>query len=802
MRRIFFCLWILIFTNSGLSAQNGVIGGRVYDELTNEPIPFANVALQNTDYGAVTDMDGRYTIENLTPGSYTIQASYVGYELKTIFEVEVVNQRPANVNIPMKQRSTRLETVEIRSEAFSRNIDSPVSLQEIGADEIRRNPGGNRDISLAIQSLPGVSSSLAFRNDIIIRGGAPNENRFYLDGIEVPNINHFATQGSSGGPVGIINVDFINAVDFYSGAFPADRGNALSSVLEFRQKDGNEERMRTTFTLGSSDVGLTFDGPLSDKTTYIFSARRSYLQLLFGVLGLPFLPTYNDAQFKIKHRFDAKNELTVLGLGAYDTSVLNPDALSGADTEEERLQAEYILGNLPENTQWNYSAGANYKHYSQNGFQNIVISRNELSNKATKYAGNDDSSPDNLILKYASTEVENKFRFEHTQRMGGLKFNGGVNLEDVVYTNSTRNQIAVEDSVQTVAFQSELRFQKFGIFVQAGTRVWKDRLSLSLGLRTDWTNYSLDMSDPVDQISPRFSLSYSILPELSFNANVGRYYQLPPYTAMGYRDGAGALVNKINGLKYIRADHFVAGFAYIFKQNTKISVEGFYKKYAQYPFSLRDSINLANLGADYGVIGSEPVVSLGAGRSYGVEFLVQRKMYNGLYGIAALTFVRSEFTDKNDAYIPSSWDNRFILSLTAGKKFDKNWEVGTRLSVLGGSPYTPYDIYNSSFRQVWDVRGSGLPDYDRLNSERNPITYQLDVRVDKKYFFDHWNLDLYLDIRNLTNAKFDLQPYLDTAKGPDGNPITNPDNPARYEMTFIPNTAGTLLPSIGIVIGF
>jgi hypothetical protein len=783
-------------------AQTGVIKGKVFDALTNEPVAFANVAIQNTTVGAVTDIEGKYSIENLEAGLYNVQVSYIGFKPKTIFEVEVFAQSPTNLDFPLESNSQELEVVEITTEVFERSAESPVSLQQIGTNEIQRNPGGNRDISRALQVLPGVSSSLSFRNDIIIRGGAPNENRFFLDGIEVPVINHFATQGSSGGPVGIINVNFIQNVDFYSGAFPANRGNSLSSVLEFTQRDGNVDRLRTNFTLGASDVGLTFDGPLGDKTTYIFSARRSYLQFLFGILGLPFLPTYNDAQFKVKHKFNSKNEITFVGLGAYDTFELNENAVAEAETPEEKQEAEYILGNLPINEQWNYTIGANYKHFSKNGFQNIVLSRSHLNNTAEKYENNDESDPANLILDYASQEIENKFRFEHTQRSGFWRLNMGVNFEDTRFTNSTFNRIVVSDAVETINFDSEINFQRFGFFGQASRTFFEERLLLSFGLRSDWNNFAESMANPIDQLSPRFSLSYSITPALSFNANVGRYYQLPPLTILGYRDENGVLVNKENQVTYIGNNHYVAGFQYIFKKNTKVSIEGFFKDYNNYPFTLRDSINVANLGADFGVIGNEPVVSIGEGRAYGLEFLVQRKLYNGLYGIAALTLVRSEFTDKNNEFVPSSWDNGFILSLTAGKKFKKNWEFGARLQVLGGSPFTPFDEDLSAQRAVWDVRGRGVQDFDRLNTERNPTTYQLDVRLDKRYFFDKWSLNVYLDIENVTNAVFELEPFLDVQKDAQGQPVVNPDDPSEYVLTTIPNTAGTILPTIGVVVEF
>jgi len=802
MTRSLFLIAAMAFSSFSVFAQKGAIKGRVFNQLTNESIPFANVAIQNSDKGAVTDIDGKYIIENLSPGLYNIQTTYIGYELKTIFEISVTGQAATILDIGLEENATRLETVEITDDVFERNMESPVSLQQIGTNEIERNPGGNRDISRALQALPGVSSSLSFRNDIIIRGGAPNENRFFLDGIEIPNINHFATQGSSGGPIGIINVNFIQSVDFYSGAFPANRGNALSSVLEFSQKDGNDEKMRTNFTFGASDLGLTFNGPIGEKTNYIFSARRSYLQFLFGVLGLPFLPTYNDAQFKVKHRFNQKNELTIISLGAYDTFELNESAVADAKTPEKKQSAEYILGNIPVNNQWNYAVGANYKHFSKSGFQNIVVSRNELNNEATKYKDNDDSNPDNLILNYQSAEIENKVRLEHTQRAGFWKFNVGVNFEDVTYTNSTFNKVADDNGIETLDFSSEIGFQKFGFFGQISRNLLDERLLVSVGLRSDWNNFAQSMGNPLEQMSPRFSFSYSLNPALSLNGSIARYHQLPPYTVLGYRNNAGDLVNKDNDVTYIQSDHYVLGLQRVFKRNTKVSVEGFYKDYSRYPFTTRDSINLANLGGDFGVIGNEPVVSIGKGRSYGVEFLIQRKLYGGLYGIAALTLVRSEFTDKNSEYVPSSWDNRVILSLTAGKKFAKNWEIGARLSVLGGTPYTPYDVNQSAIKDIWDIRGSGVPDYDRLNTERNPLTYGLDLRVDKKYYFDKWSLNFYLDLENATGASFELNPYLDTVKNEAGQSVADPSDATRYLLTTIPNTAGTLLPSVGIVVEF
>ncbi len=799
MRLIFTFIGVFLLAFAS-SAQEGRITGRVYDAENNEPLPFANVAIQNSSLGAVTDTMGNYSINGLAPGVYNVLAGFVGYRSKTIFEVQVLPGRSSRLDIPMAPTTTNLQTVEIKAAPFDRDLESPVSLQEIGADEIRRNPGGNRDISRAMQVLPGVASSLSFRNDIIIRGGAPNENAFYLDGIEVPVINHFSTQGSSGGPIGIINVDFIKRVDFYSGAFPANRENALSAVLEFDQKDGNTEELRTQITLGASDLGLTLDGPLSPKTTFLFSARRSYLQFLFDALGLPFLPTYNDAQFKVSHRFNQRNELTVIGLGAYDTFKLNAAAVESANGETEKRTAQYLLDNLPINEQWNYTVGAHYKNYFAKGRQSLVASRSHLNNTTTKDASG--SMSDDKVLDYRSEEIENNFRYEYHRRSGEWKYFAGMGLGGVTYTNATRGFVPTDSAVVPIDFDSRIDFLRFSVFGQIGRGFYDQRLLVSAGVRSDWNDFAPSMNQPLDQFSPRISASYALTPSLSISANVGRYHQLPAYTILGYRDNSGALVNKVNGTEYIRSDHYVTGLKYILPKNTKISVEGFYKKYHRYPVSLRTGVSLANLGADYGVIGNEPVSSTGRGRAYGLEFLVQRKLYNGLFGIAALTLVRSEFTNQTDEYLPSSWDNRYILSLTAGKMLPKNWEVGTRFRLLGGMPYTPADRSTTALKDVWAVTGGAVPDYDRLNTERTSVFYQLDLRVDKKFYFENWSLNLYFDIENLTNASTEFAPYLDVVRGTDEMPITDPEDPSRYLLTTIPNTSGTVLPTLGVVIEF
>jgi hypothetical protein len=791
---LFFTLFTL-FACLHVQAQTGVIRGKVTDAATNEPIPFAIVSLEGTSIGIACNIDGVYELKNLAPALYNVQAKVIGYKSQTVYEIQVTNVKAAEANFVLEADVNKSDTVVIQASPFNKTAESPVSLRTIGVAEIERNPGGNRDISKAVQSLPGVASSNAFRNDIIIRGGAPNENRFFLDGVEVPNINHFATQGASGGPVGMINVNFIREVDFYSGAFPAMRGNAMSSVFDFKMKDGNADKLITNVTVGASDFGITFDGPLGKRTNFIFSARRSYLQFLFKALELPFLPIYNDFQLKTKTKIGEKGELSFIGLGAVDNFELNLDA---NETEEQK----YLLGNLPVYQQWNYTNGLTYRHNRDDGYLFFVLSRNMLDNTITKYFNNDESSAENLIQNYKSRESENKFRFEQVIYKNAWKVSYGTGIERVRFTSDTYQKVALPFGVYTFDYESKLTFQKYSLFAQVSRKMMEERLTLSAGLRTDFSDYSNAMGNPLDQLSPRVSLAFSVTEKIAININVGRYFQLPAYTVLGYRDTANQLVNKNNGVKYIRCDHLVAGIEIIPWNNAKITLEGFYKIYQNYPFLLTDSISLANLGVDFGVIGNAPVTSTSDGRSYGAEFLIQQKLFKGFYGIAAFTLVRSEFKTKTDVYAPSAWDNRFIVALTAGKKFKKNWELGVRWRLQGGTPFTPYNVALSSLKSSWDITGRGIPDYDRLNASRLSTFHQMDIRVDKKWFLKKFSINLYMDIQNLYRAQQQSAPVLTVERDSNGNPVTDPNNPNAYKTYFINQVSGNLLPSIGLIVEF
>jgi hypothetical protein len=794
---------LLTFTLLSFSflAQNSLVRGKVSNSLNNQAIPFAKIIVIDQQKGAISDDAGNFEITGLNPGVYSFKATVSGFKELVINEITVTNARSIELNFALDEIVLEQEEVVVKASPFQRKSESPVSLKTLNATEIERLPGAGRDVSKVIAALPGVASRATFRNDIIIRGGSPGENKFYLDGIEVPNINHFATQGSSGGPVGLLNVNFIREVDFYSGAFPANRANGLSSVLSFKQKDGNQDAFITNFALGSSDAALTFDGPIGKKVDFIFSARRSYLQFLFAALQLPILPTYNDFQYKINYKLNDKNKITFIGLGAIDDFRLNAKVNENVTDSATRESNNYILNNLPLQKQWNYTVGINWLHYSKNSYQNIIVSRNMLNNSATR-TSNKIPAPDNVILDYSSFEAENKFRFEHTYNKNGWRLNAGVGYEFAKYFNSTFNRVTIQGAPVLIDFESTLNLHKVALFGQLSKSLLKEKLNLSLGLRTDVNSYAKSMMNPLDQLSPSFSVNYRFNSQWALNGNIARYHQLPAYTILGYRDANGVLKNKENDLRYISADHFVLGTEYLTKFDSRFTLEGFFKSYNRYPFSLKDSLSLANIGSDFGVVGNEEVKSISTGRTYGVEFLYQQKMYKGFYAILAYTYVVSEFKDKNNSYVPTSWDSRNIVSLTGGKRFKKGWEVGFRWLFSGGSPYTPIDVATSSLIQNWDINGQGLLDINRLNTQRESNFHQLNLRVDKKIFLDKFNMNFYLDIQNAYGYKAKLAPILLVETDANDNPIVDPNDPTRYKTKFIENTNGIVQPTLGIIIEF
>lgn len=793
MKRFLSLVCLLFFFVAAAYSQGYTIKGRVIDRLSRQPIEYANVLVvggNNNGVGAATDMDGNFVIEKVKPGICQLSVSYLGYK-SVVTPDYIISATTPFIEIEMDEDSNTLEGVVVRPNRFNKTIESPVSMKVIGLREIEKSPGSNRDISRIVRSYPGVSfSPIGYRNDLIVRGGGPSENRFYMDGIEIPNINHFATQGATGGPVSIVNADLIREIKFYTGAFPANRSGALSSVLDFSLHDGNPDKQTFKATVGASELSLSGSGHFGKKTTYLFSVRQSYLQFLFDVLGLPFLPNYIDAQVKVKTRFSDTDELTFLALTGIDKMKLN--------TDEDSETAQYILSYLPTIEQETFTVGATYRHYAGKHVQTFTLSHNYLNNKNIKYRNNDESSEDNLTLRLRSLEQKTSFRAENRSYLGNWTMREGVELNYSSYTNNTWQRLFTDVPVIS-DYNTDLGLFSWGLFALADYTSPDKKLTASAGLRADAANYAAQTKRVWEQLSPRVSISYALNEMWSISGGSGIYYQLPPYTALGFKNSEGVWVNK--GLDYMRVIGANLGFDWRWRDRWIVSVEGFYKGYGDVPLSIRDQVPLTCKGNDYGTSGDEALVSSAEGRAYGLETMVQWEIPDKLNLTGSFTLFKSEYRNNSSSpYIASAWDNRFVLNLSGTYDFPKHWSVGSKLSCIGGSPYTPYDVEKSSLVEAWDAQGRPYYDYDAYNTGRLDAFAQLDLRVDKDFYFKKWRFGVYLDLQNITGSKL-KQPDALMSTGVIENPEAQ-HSEQRYVMKTVKQESGTILPTIGLTVEF
>lgn len=782
-------LAVLSCQEAAAQTQSYPVSGRVVDRLTREGIPYAAVIIVGVEgSGVLADSTGFFRLEKVKPGISQFSAIQLGYRTVVTPEYRITPYTPF-IEIEMDQDPTEIAASSVSPSPFLRSVESPVSVRIISLGDIEKIPGSNKDIARIVRSYPGVSySPIGYRNDLIVRGGGPSENVFFIDGVEIPNINHFATQGASGGPVSILNSDLIREISFYTGSFPAARGGALSSVMDITLREGNKDKQAFKAVVGASEAGVSASGHFGKNTTYIASLRQSYLQLLFKLLGLPMLPNYIDGQFKIKTSLGPHDEITFIGLAGFDNLRLNKEPDDKGD--------EYLLSYLPLLKQETFTVGSTYKHFSERNIQTLTLSYNYLNNRSHKYLDNDETDPSGLILRSSGLEGKAQLRFENRSYLAAWTVRAGMDMSWRHYDSHVYRMMY---GGKPSEYDTDAGFLSWGMYGSADYKSPGGKLNASFGLRTDGTSFSKNTAKFWKQFSPRASLSYMPWKAWSFNASAGLYHQLPPMTALSFRNDEGELVNR--GLDYMRVFSAAAGADWKFQDRLFVGLEGFYKRFMDIPLSVATDVPLTCIGADYGAIGEELLVSSAQGLSYGVELLVKWLVPDKISLVGSATLYKSEYRSRPDAdYIPSAWDNRFIVNLSAVYDLPRYWSIGAKASAIGGAPYTPYDEETSAMREVWDAGGRPVYDYSQYNGMRLDPYFQLDLRVDKDFYFRKWSLGIYVDLQNVTFSKID-QPVTWLSTGT----VVNPEAPSadqRYELEMLELVSGTIIPSIGITAEF
>lgn len=804
----FITLLLYVMVPIFLFSQNsGKVNGVVKDENTQELLIGVKVMLVSTDtLYAQSDVDGNFSF-TAPVGRYTISANYIGYKPFVQYNVNVVSGNAQVVELNMSAVTEDLDEVVVSLTKTARATDmtTPLSTQKLTAEEIKVNPGGNYDVSKVLQVLPGVAGgSTPNRNDIIVRGGGPSENVYYLDGIEIPVLNHFQTQGASGGATGILNVNFINDVQLTSSAFDSRYDNALASTIVIKQRNGNSERFGGNLRVSATESALMLEGPIKKKTTYMVSARRSYLSALFSLIDLPIRPDYWDFQYKVNHKFNNKTEINFIGIGAIDKFRL-------ATPKDATPENQYILRANPVLNQWNYTVGASLKHLIKDGFMTVALSRNMFFNGASRYSDNSKESGPKLF-DFGSNEIENKLRLDVNQFKNGWKYSYGVSSQYVKYNASIYNVIKQEsvdslgNTIPAIAVDSEtaIDFLKVGLYGHVSKYFFKERFLVSAGLRSDINTFTSTGGNPLKTLSPRLSMAYSFNSKWNVSASVGNYYKMAPYTALGFRNQQNELVNK--NLDYIQSIHYTAGVQFMPRNDFRVTFEAFYKDYRNYPVSATDSISMANIGSDFNTVGNDTYLSAGRGRVYGIEAYVQQKLVKNLFYVVSLTLFKSEFTGLDGVYRSSSWDYGIVFSTTLGYKFKKGWEIGVKYRFAGGQPYTPFNLAVS--QATYMTTGAGTLDYSKLNSERLPFFQQLDLRVDKKFNFKKTTLGIYFDFQNVFLYKTPYLPKFTFTRNEDNTGFATTDgNPVNVDGSnavpyIINQRSATIVPNLGLTFEF
>jgi hypothetical protein len=718
---------------TGASGQTATLRGRVLDAGDLRPIPSATVTVLDVGVRVLTGPEGLFSMDGLSPGVVSVEVAVLGYETTVETAVVLQTSRSTYVEFRLSRQALELEGIVVGAPAFRIPAAAPTSVRILAAEELRRTPGGLADVSRTLLSLPGVLGGVDNRNDLLVRGGGPGENAYYLDGIRIPQINHFTTQGASGGALGLVNVDFIRETEFFTGAFPVRYGDALSSVLTIENRPGTPEGVRGDVTVGATDAALTLDGPAGENGNWLFSVRRSYLQFLFKALGLPIRPDYWDGQLRYEVELTPADRVLVVGIGAIDNFGIVPP-----EPTDDFVNRE-IAARIIDNDQRSYTVGASWRRLLEGGYLTTTVSRS-----SSDFAFEDPGEDGLPVLTNQSVEQETRVSVQGDfAPSDALTLAAGVeasraSIEARLYQRALPGGALSAD----LAWDDGIALWKFGAFAQ-GSLALTPRVEFSAGIRADHVS---ELSDG-GSVSPRLSARLDLGGGVSAQMGVGLFHQTPNLLALSVRDDQGP-VNL--GLRQQRNRQIAGGFAWTATPGLRLSLEAFLKRYDRVPLLASDPrISVANLGGDYGFVGAEPLVDDGTGRARGVEFFAQQKLLGSLYVLGAYTLSWSEFAGTDGVLRPSAWDRRHAVDLTTGYRLGSAWEFGAKLRLLSGLATTPWDFDASE--RAYAITGRGVPDWSRIGEVRTPAYARLDVRAERRFSFPGWNGVVYLDLQNVLN---------------------------------------------------
>ncbi len=728
--------WAMVFdanfdqnTLSQRKMVSGQINGRILDYETQKPLAGVTVEIMDRNLKTQSDEVGCYVLPEVPVGHYVLSFQMVGYYPETRTDVMIRSSRITFVNVELFKVRSIQEEVSVTADYFSAVINKPGSKTKFNSEELRRNAGGlGVDMSRVLYNVPGVSKADEAANDLIIRGGSPTENGFYINNIFIPNINHFPQWGASGGNISMLNLDFVERVEVLTGGFEASFGNRLSSIVDIDYREGNREIINSQFNLSLLGFGAQIEGPLpGGKGSWMISGNRSYMRIINDLLDETSIPAFHDIQGKLDYYLNDSNRLSFL-------------TLIGQSRSRDDPSANRVLGDLDVDIPYgseNYAmptVGLNWRHlWGNKGYSDTSISFSMIKARDENRL----QSTDELLEFWEYKQSWITFRnVNHLQLSLTHQLKFGFECQSIQFRTSDHL-----DSIE----------QKYRGTFGAGFFTYIvypfPNFSLSSGVRLDYVPLS-----ERTHISPRFSFSWALTKRLSINGAYGMFYQQMPLFLIKQHP------NNVK-LKDPQARHLVLGFKYLLHPDTQLKLEAYDKQYHHFPMSpLNPFIFIIDdVYGDYDkFMNWGNLIDTGKAFARGVELTLQKKLSKKFYGILNMTYYRARYQDLTGVWRNRKFDNRFIFCLSGGYKPTKNWEFNAQWIWSGNRAFSPVNEEKS--------KELGLPIVDSSDFLSAYLSnYQnLSIRVDRRFFFSKSNLVFFIGALNVLNHNNELLRYWDT----------------------------------------
>lgn len=801
MSRVYAYIAALVLISSCEAfSQSGTITGYVTDSKTGEPLAGVNVIVNELKgVGSSTDLKGRFKI--MAPvGSYSIKASLMGYQPVVKTDVIATAGGENHIVVRLSESPVELGQVTVTPDYFEKAaVENNLSTVVLGSEEVKRSPGSAQDFQRILQAMAGVSFTTDQTNELLIRGGAPDENLTVLDHMEIHSTNHYPNQYNSGGPINMINVELIEDVQFSTGGFISKYGDKSSSVMSITTREGTRESLlRGNLNLSMAGYGAIFEGRINgDAGSWLISARNSYVDLVAGSFGLTAIPKYYDLQSKVVYDLSSVNKISFSGIYGHDLIYIEGDPgtvnmrlAGGRDTVDvynvDVRQHQYAAGVTLE-SKWsdklvsfvtisdnNYNSGTyvtsdfTERNYNTGG----KVANTNILNRRDIYREDSDNG---------ETAVNSEFIW-NANRVNEVSFGGTMKFIHFRSVESAGADVARYDLNSDGVFDATVtlppvslnydfpfpeQYKAYG-YVNDKIRTLSERLVLNLGLRYDYMSYSGN-----GDVSPRLSASYYILPgEMGVSLSYGKYFQTPALPYFG--DRYQSEINRC--LVSSEADHYVLGVEYLPAAGMKIDIEGYYKRYSRLP------VSEAFVHFFDRTFRSEKILNIGREDVYGIDLFVQQKLVQDIYGTIAFSRMFSKFYDPRMGMegktFTSDYDFPYVATVIAGKRFanlrsglnrmpfylrypsyilpfSDDMEISLRYRYATGKPYTPEVFLTSEQHREGDAKWSSgwWVAADRINSARYPDYQRLDVAFSSRFNFTNWTLGMYLSVQNLLNRR-------------------------------------------------